>query len=88
MPFQKGNKLGGRTKGATNKLTKEIKQILQEVVFNAEEIRLVYHALEPHQKAEFMVRMARYVTPERRAVNIGLYEHIEQPLFLNEADDE
>ena len=44
--------------------------------------------LEPHQKAEFMVRMARYVTPEQRAVNIGLYEHIEQPLFLDQADDD
>ena len=34
-----------------------------------------------------MVRMARFVTPEQKAVNIGLYEHVEQPLFLDQADN-
>ena len=35
-----------------------------------------------------MVRMARFVTPEQRAVNIGLHEHVEQPLFLNVNEEE
>ncbi len=38
MPFQKGNKLGGRTKGATNKLTKEIKEIFHERFRKVEKI--------------------------------------------------
>ena len=91
MPFQKGNTYGnrkGRPKGVDNKITKEIKEILQEVVFNANEISKVYNGLDPHQKAEFMVRMARFVTPEQRAVNIGLHEHVEQPLFLDIDEEE
>ena len=86
MPFEKGNSYGnrnGRPKGADNKITKEIKEILQEVVFNAEEISRVYSELDTRDKAEFMVRMARYVTPEQKAVNIGLHEFKEQPLFLD-----
>ena len=91
MPFKKGNSYGnrkGRPKGVDNKITKEIKEILQEVVFNADEISKVYNGLDPHQKAEFMVRMARFVTPEQRAVNIGLHEFIEQPLFLDISEQE
>ena len=90
MPFEKGNSYGnrkGRPKGADNKITKEIKEILQEVVFNAEEISKVYNGLDPHQKAEFMVRMARYVTPEQKAINLGLNQFIEQPLFLDVSED-
>ena len=91
MPFQKGNTYGnrkGRPKGADNNITREIKEILQEVVFNANEISKVYNELDSHQKAEFMVRMARFVTPEQKAVNIGLYEHVEQPLFLHIDEEE
>tara|TARA_B110000027_G_scaffold10169_1_gene8940 strand:- start:82 stop:357 length:276 start_codon:yes stop_codon:yes gene_type:complete len=91
MPFEKGNSYGnrkGRPKGADNKITKEIKEILQEVVFNAEEISRVYSELDTRDKAEFMVRMARYVTPEQKAVNIGLHEFKEQPLFLDLDEEE
>tara|TARA_B110000459_G_scaffold137021_1_gene149578 strand:+ start:286 stop:561 length:276 start_codon:yes stop_codon:yes gene_type:complete len=91
MPFEKGNSYGnrkGRPKGADNKITKEIKEILQEVVFNAEEISRVYSELDTRDKAEFMVRMARYVTPEQKAVNIGLHEFKEQPLFLDIDEEE
>ena len=91
MPFEKGNSYGnrkGRPKGADNKITKEIKEILQEVVFNAEEISRVYSELDTRDKAEFMVRMARYVTPEQKAVNIGLHEFKEQPLFLHIDEEE
>mgnify|MGYP001457414183 CR=1 FL=1 len=91
MPFEKGNSYGnrkGRPKGADNKITKEIKEILQEVVFNAEEISRVYSELDTRDKAEFMVRMARYVTPEQKAVNIGLHEFKEQPLFLDVDEEE
>ena len=35
-----------------------------------------------------MVRMARYVTPEQKAVNIGLHEFKEQPLFLDLDEEE
>jgi len=66
----------------------EIKEILQEVVFNAEEISRVYSELDTRDKAEFMVRMARYVTPEQKAVNIGLHEFKEQPLFLDLDEEE
>ena len=91
MPFEKGNSYGnrkGRPKGADNKITKEIKEILQEVVFNAEEISRVYSELDTRDKAEFMVRIARYVTPEQKAVNIGLHEFKEQPLFLDVDEEE
>ena len=90
MPFKKGNSYGnrnGRPKGVNNKITKEIKDILQEVVFNADEISKVYNGLDNQQKAEFMVRMARYVTPEQKAINLGLNQFIEQPLFLDVSED-
>jgi hypothetical protein len=33
MPFEKGNKVGGRTKGATNKLTRSVREAF-EAAFN------------------------------------------------------
>ena len=35
-----------------------------------------------------MVRMARFVTNEQRAIKIGLHEFIEQPLFLDLNEEE
>ena len=43
--------------------------------------------LKLRDKAEFVVRMARYVTPEQKAINLGLNEFIEQPLFLDVSED-
>lgn len=35
MPFKKGHKkVGGRTKGTPNSLTKELRVVLKEIVFN------------------------------------------------------
>lgn len=40
------------------------------------------------KNTKFMVRMTRFVTNEQRAINIGLREFIEQPLFLDLNEEE
>ena len=55
MPFEKGNKLGGRPKGSKNKATDVDKQKIQEIFYNVEEMKRDFETLDAYKK--FDVRM-------------------------------
>jgi len=55
MPFEKGNKLGGRPKGSKNKATDVNKLEIQELFYNVEEMKRDFQTLDAYKK--FDIRM-------------------------------
>tara|TARA_B110000902_G_C14005957_1_gene474508 strand:- start:267 stop:515 length:249 start_codon:yes stop_codon:yes gene_type:complete len=60
-----GNKYGGRKKGTPNKLTKELRSVLKEVIYNElENIEERLDELEPKQRLELVIKLMPYVFPK------------------------
>ena len=60
-----GNKYGGREKGTPNKLTKEIRKILNDIVHKElEKVEENLNTLEPKQRLEVLIKLMPYVLPK------------------------
>ena len=69
MGFEKGHKLSkGRTKGSQNKLTKETKTLLKELLFNPIQLAQDFNSLDVNGRMEFRCRMAKYIMPEQKHI--------------------
>lgn len=68
MPFEKGNSLGGRTKGVPNSTTKEIKEAYQMLVENNLDNMSKWLADvagdDPKQALELMLKLSEYMIPK------------------------
>lgn len=70
MAFENGHiKLGGREVGTTNKLTKEVRAVLKEVV-NNELCNLPesLNKLDTKERLEIMIRLLPYVLPKVKPI--------------------
>ena len=85
MPFEKGNKHGtGRPKGSVNKTTERMKTFLETIVFDQDEFIKDWKELDVYKKMEMRVALAKYIIPEQKAIDLGLHQFKEQPLFLDD----
>lgn len=67
-----GTKTGGRTKGTPNRMTKEIRAVLKDVIGEQlESIPDVLETLEPKDKLEFIIKLMPYVLPKVEAVKMN-----------------
>ncbi|AXE17215.1 hypothetical protein DR864_05440 [Runella rosea] len=67
-----GIKTGGRTKGTPNRMTKEIRAVLKDVIGEQlESIPDVLETLEPKDKLEFIIKLMPYVLPKVEAVKMN-----------------
>ena len=67
----KGTKTGGREQGTPNRLTKEMRTILKEIV--SKELNLISEnidKLEPEKRTEILLKLLPYVLPKVEAVNM------------------
>ena len=65
-----GKKYGVRKKGTPNKLTKELKSVLKEFVYNElENIEERLDQLEPKQRIESMINLMPYVFPKLESIS-------------------
>ena len=72
-----GNKFGGREKGTPNKLTKELRAALKDVLYD--EIEQIPHRLaelEAKDRLELLVKLMPYVFPKVQSVSQSLDEPI------------
>ena len=70
-----GKKFGGREKGTPNKLTKELRSALKDVLYD--EIERLPHrldALETKDRLELLVKLMPYVFPKVQSVSQSLDE--------------
>ena len=76
MPFQKGHKLStGRPRGSKNKELTEAKKVLNKLIFDKKTIIDDFNKLDVKGRMEFRVRMAKFVIPEQKAVEVDAQLH-------------
>ena len=65
-----GNKYCGREKGTPNKLTKEIRKILNDIVhIELEKVEKNLNTLEPKQRLEILIKLMPYVLPKAESIS-------------------
>ena len=65
-----GNKYGGRTKGTPNRLTKELRTVLKDVVYcELESIELRLDELDPKERIELTIKLMPYVFPKLQSIS-------------------
>jgi hypothetical protein len=65
-----GIKTGGRQAGTPNRLTKEIRAVLKDFLFNElESLPDHLKALEPKERIEIIIKILPYILPKVNAVN-------------------
>ena len=68
-------KHGGRKKGTPNRLTKEVRAILKEVVFDEiSQIHLHFEKLDPKERVELLIKLLPYVCPKIQTASHRLNE--------------
>lgn len=68
-------KYGGRKKGTPNRLTKEVRAVLKEVVFDEmSQIHLHFQKLDPKERIELLIKLMPYVCPKIQTASHSLNE--------------
>ena len=71
--FKKGNKLGGRPKGAKNKTKNEVKEVLQDILEkNIDTVQTDLDSLEPKDRLKIMLELMSYIVPKMRSVEVDV----------------
>jgi len=76
MPFQKGNSgnPAGKPKGATNKTTKELREIFQKIIEkNIKTLSKDLQAVGPETRIKLLIQMAEFVLPKLQRTEISGY---------------
>ena len=71
MPFEQGNRLGGRTKGSKNKSTEIVKKSVAVLLEN--NIQLVQEDLDkmqPRDRVNALLQFMKFVIPTQKAVEV------------------
>ena len=72
-----GNKYGGREKGTPNRLTKELRTLLKNILYQElEEIQERLELLKPEERLELLIKLMPYVLPTTTSIS----HHINEPL--------
>ena len=71
-------KHGGRKKGTPNRLTKEVRAVLKEVVFDEmSQIHLHFEKLDPKERIELLIKLIPYVCPKIQTASHSLNEPLD-----------
>ena len=73
-----GKKYGGRQKGTPNRMTKELRSILKDILYQElEEIEERLDILEPKTRIELLIKMMPFVLPKTNAISHNTDEPID-----------
>ena len=73
-----GKKYGGREKGTPNRLTKELRTILKDVLYNElERIEELLESLEPKERLELVIKILPFIISK-----VGSQKHIVMRLLM------
>ena len=65
-----GKKYGGRKKGTPNRLTKELRVLLKDIMYQElEEIQERFSLLEPKQRIELIIKLMPYILPKVNSIS-------------------
>ena len=78
MANNTGRKYGGRKKGTPNKLTKEMRSVLKNVVYyELENLEGRLDQLEAKQRIELIIKLMPYVFPKLESISYTTNEPID-----------
>ena len=73
-----GKKYGGRQKGTPNRMTKELRSILKDILYQElEEIEERLDVLEPKTRIELLIKMMPFVLPKTNSISHNIDEPFE-----------
>ena len=73
-----GKKFGGRQKGTPNKLTKELRTLLKDILYDElENLEEHLDELEPRDRLEIIIKLMPYVFPKVQKVSPSMDEPID-----------
>jgi hypothetical protein len=65
-----GVKYGGRQKGTPNKLTKELRSLLKDILYQElDELQEKFKLLEPRERIELLIKLMPYILPKVTSVS-------------------
>ena len=65
-----GNKYGGRQKGTPNRITKELRTLLKDILYQElEQIQKRLELLEPKERIELLIKLMPYTLPKVTSVS-------------------
>ena len=65
-----GNKYGGRQKGTPNRITKELRTLLKDILYQElEQVRERLELLEPKERIELLIKLMPYALPKVTSVS-------------------
>lgn len=65
-----GKKYGGRKKGTPNRMTKELRSILKDIIYQElNDIKKRFEELEPKTRIELLIKMMPFVLPKTNAIS-------------------
>ena len=65
-----GNKYGGREKGTPNRLTKELRSILKDILYQElEDVQERFKLLEPKERIELLIKLMPYIIPKVTSIS-------------------
>lgn len=65
-----GNKYGGRQKGTPNRMTKELRVLLKDIIYQElEEVQERFNLLEPRQRIELIIKLMPYILPKVNSIS-------------------
>ena len=60
-----GNKYGGRQKGTPNRMTKELRSVLKNILYQEiNDIEERFNLLEPKERIELLIKLIPYILPK------------------------
>ena len=65
MANTSGNKYGGRQKGTPNRITKELRTLLKDILYQElEQVQERLELLEPKERIELLIKLMPYALPK------------------------
>jgi hypothetical protein len=70
MANTSGNKYGGRQKGTPNRITKELRTLLKDILYQElEQVQERLELLEPKERIELLIKLMPYTLPKVTSVS-------------------
>ena len=65
-----GKKYGGRQKGTPNRITKELRVLLKDIIYQElEEVQERFSLLEPRERIELIIKLMPYILPKVNSIS-------------------
>ena len=70
-----GNKYGGRQKGTPNWLTKELRTLLKNILY--QDLEEIQERLKPKERLELLIKLMPYVLPKTTSISHTINEPLD-----------